>query len=431
MITIIKKPFKIAPASNNNVWVFTSNVGNLQYVIVTIKDGVSNAVITKKKIYPKPNNGYLEMELNDVLKQLGESILINSSSIITGTTLPCYKIEVQEYIKNADVIIPLVAYVPNEIYYFFDASLNDIDFLTYTTNKYNITADINEKNKFLTNTESIESITTTQKIFYKIFNVDGIVCKLKILCYDSDGDFLKDIVTPLPTATCYSLNLSPSIVLNHPSILSDGYENIIGMYKVVIINSADEEISESRIIKLSNTTCKEKETNLIYKNSIGGFDTIRLLNPVETININKSYYNKYLGTNGTFTDDYKMLNSKQLMNLNTTYNYVASTQLLSDYNSKLLKELLISNKVFVLVDKYLVEVTIDTNKYKVLQRNTNGGKKARIEIQFTSPFSIVKLESLVTIDDIEINPNPDSSHYLTASGDFVIDGFLRNIILKY
>lgn len=427
-ITINKRPHRISSSSNNNIWSVSSDIPTLVYLMVIVKEAVTGGIVAQKKVYRKPNQQSIQFDVSDILINLGESVLVNNNNFISTSTLPSYKIEIEEWFVNLDIITTAPKYIDNQTHYFFESSINDIDYLTYTSNLYNLNA--NDKAKFLSNGQAIKKVSTQAKEVLKIFNVDSIVARLKVSCYDGDGDFLKDVVIDLPMASVYTLNASPSVLLNHPDIKDSEEENFIGIYKVVLINSANEEISESKIYQLYEEKCSIKQTHIVYKNSVGGWDSIKFNNRVETISITKSTMNKFLGYN-PIADDGKYFNSKQNINTTLQNTYTATSDLLDDVDSKLMKELLLSNKVYVVLGQYLIEIYVDTNKYKVLQRHTYGGKKARFEVSFSSPISIEKLDGMLEVSDIPLNNNPDASFYLSASGDFVIDGFLRSITLKY
>lgn len=422
-ITILKRPHQINPNSNNNIWEITSNYSNVVYFKVQLIS-IDGILMVNQKHYTKPMSNRVLINLSSTLKDISESVLSNINDMISYTSLPAYKIIITEYVVNNGTISEGETLEDNNINYFFDGKENELDFIGYTTNKYNINT--TTKAKFLTHNKVVKTITSTQKEYLKIFNTNNLAKKLGIKCYDEDGDLIVEVKIPLTNNSVINLNVSPSIILNHPTIKAHEETLFIQQYKISILNDADVEVSESRLYKMVDKICYLKETNILYKNSIGGWDSIVFNNRVENIAIDKKYYVKDDGyLNQIFS------NSKENLSTTATTTYTASSDLLDDFESKQIKELLLSNRVYVVIGNYLIEVTIDNKTYKVLQRHVNGYKKNRLELLFSTPFSIEQLEDKISIEDVGLNDNPDSFVYLTATGDYVIDNIFNNIILRY
>lgn len=431
-INIIHRPHSINPNSNLNTWVVNSDNPNLIYVLVEVIEPTSNGIITIKKVYPKPLQTNIQFNLSDVLKNVCESVLIPNNELITVTKLPSYKLKITEYVVdvNGNVIQGAVLN-DSTINYFFESQEGIIDYVGYTSNKYNI-HNGEDKAKFLTNDQTVKKITITQKEYLKIFNTNGIGKKALIQLYDTDGDFLESVTIGIPTTegNVINLNMTRDVLLNHPSINEDT-RTIVGQYKVTILSDTDVEVSESRLYIVYEDNCSMKETIIVYKNQLGGFDSVKFLNRVETVNVNKTYLNTSINKGITYSTDGKYLNNQDVIDTNVTTSYQAYSDFLSDYESKQIKQLLLSNKVYAVVGQFLVEITIDNKTYKVMQRHVNGGKKNRMDLNFTTPFSIDKLEEVINVNDIPLNNNPDPNYYLTVNGDFVVDIYGRYITLKY
>lgn len=442
-INIIHQPHRINPSANLNTWIAESNSNNLVYYYVEVEDFYTGKRITRKKIYPRPNtpNNRIQFNIGDALKEASESVLIDNSEVINVTKAPAYRLFIKEIFKH-----PLAngwgthggsseLVGSYDQFFYFDSQINVIDFVGYDSNRFNINSDPEKKARFFSDDQEVKRITTTQKEHLKIFNIDKVAKKLHIQLYDTDGDFLESAFIGIPEVSgvsfpCVHINATPSIILNHPSISADT-KSIAGQYKLTLLDELDNEVSQSRLYKMYEDNCSLKETNILYKNVMGGYDSVKFLNRIETINITKNYLNVETAKGITYSTDGKYLNNKELINADSNATYVATSEALNDYESKQLKQLLISNKVYVVVGQYLVETTVDNKTYKVNQRHTNAGKKNRFELQFTTPFSIEKLEEILSVSDIPLNNNPDPSFYLTINGDFVVDDQGRYITLKY
>ena len=444
-INITHEPQRINPSGNLNTWVINSDEPNLLYYYVTVEDAYSLKRITRKKLYPKPNtvNNTVMFNVSDALKEASESVLITNNNVINITKAPAYTIMVEEVVKHQSGMngtewgthIGGWAVGSLDRYHYFDSQLNVIDYVGYHSNTYNINNDPEKKAKFLSNDQTVKRITTTQKEYLKIFNIDKIATKMLVQLYDTDGDFLESVTIGIPDNSeiefpVVSINVTPSVILNHSSISADT-KSIAGQYKVTLLSATDVEVSESRLYIMYEDKCTLKETNVIYKNIMGGYDSVKFLNRIETINVSKTYLNTAMNKGITYSTDGKYLNNKDVITTDVVTSYLAFSDWLDDYESKQIKQLIMSPKVYVVVNNLLVEVTVENKTYKVSQRHTNGGKKNRLELQFTAPFSIDKLEEVLSLSDIPLNNNPDPSYYLTINGDFVVDDQGRYITLKY
>ncbi len=439
-ITIIKEPHTISPNGNLNTWMFSSDNPNLIYCVLTMTKAQSTDIIAKKKVFPKPLTNVLSVDVSNVLKNLAESILNNSNEVITLSNLPAYNVSIQEYtIDPATGNITAGDTINETDNYFFESEENVIDFFGYDSNKYNIQpykgpSNTDPKAKFLTNQQQVKNITTQQKEFLKIFDLNRHGQKLKVSLYDSDNDLLLDVSIPISrqaSENVINLNVSPLVILNHPLIKDNDEVNITHTYKVVVLDGSNNEVSESRIYTMQES-CQLRERNIIFKNVLGGWDSIIVNNSIETLTTAKTYINRPISRNNTYSQDGKFFGNKDVISNNNTYSYTASSGYLDDYESNLAKEIITSNKVYIGVEEFLVEISVDNKTYKVLQQHVNGFKRNRLDLQYTAPFSIQKLQTVINANDIDLNNNPDSALYLAVnSGDFVIDNWLNSVTLKY
>ncbi|WP_286775003.1 MULTISPECIES: hypothetical protein [Sphingobacterium] len=439
-ITITGQPHTISPNGNLNTWMFTSDNPNIIYCVLTMTKAQSTDIIAKKKVFPKPLTNVLSVDVSNVLKNLAESILNNSNEVITLSYLPEYNVKIEEYILDPATGNITAGDTTNEYSnYFFESEENVIDFFGYDSNKYNIQPyrgpqDTTPKAKYLTNQQQVKNITTQQKEFLKIFDLNRQGQKLKVSLYDSDNDLLLDVLIPIQrqgSENVINLNVSPLAILSHQLIKNNDEVNITHTYKVVVLDGSNNEVSESRIYTMQES-CQLRERNIVYKNVLGGWDSIIINNSIETLTTAKTYINRPISRNNTYSQDGKFFGNKDVISNNNTYSYTASSNYLDDYESNLAKEIITSNKVYVGVDDFMVEITVDNKTYKVLQQHLNGYKRNRLDLQYTAPFSIQKLQSVINANDINLNNNPDSALYLAVnSGDFVIDNWLNSVTLKY
>lgn len=427
-INIKHRPQFINPNNNLNTWVISSDFPNLIYVVVEVVEPVTNAILAKKKLFPRPLSNDIHFNLSDVLSNLCESVLNTNMELITVTNLPSYKLRFIEY-SNVDGVI--TASTPIEdvnINYFFESQENIIDYVGYNANKYNI--NLEAKAKFLSDSKTIKNVYPNQKEFLKIFNTNSLAKKIKISYYDGDNELVETYYQQLPTnGNVININASPQMVINTLPINADT-KVLVEQYTIALTDNNNVELTEKRLYRLVPDDC-QKLTNIIYKNQFGGFSSLQFLNRIETITINKTYLNTSVNNGITYSTDSKYINNKSIIDTSVSTTYTATSQLLDDYDSQQIKQLLLANKVYVAVGNYYVEITVDNKTYKVLQRHVNGYKLNRLELQFTTPFSIEKLEEIVSVGDLNFNDNPNPYLFLSIMGDFVTDSDGNYLTLKY
>lgn len=412
-ITIIQKPPLINLNGNNNIWEIGSDTDNVIYYVVQLINS-NNNIIINQKYYPRPHEENSKISINVSPFLTTDNTIRNVNYIATYTKLDSYQIVIKEYINNNGVIQQGDEYVDSELYYFFEGAENNIDYLKYHYNKYNI----NEAGKaqFLTNTRNNKAVLLNQNEFLQVFNLFNLAKKVTVYCYNNEDELITEAsIDIVENQSVINLNVSPSVIFNHTDIKA--HKALIKKYKVVILDANNVEKTESKIYKIVNSSCITQQTNIVYKNRLGGWDSVIFNNRIETITIDKKYYSK----NEIFSSNI-FLNNKEILAQNATSTYSASSDLLDDYESKHIKELLLSNKVYVAIGNYLVEVIIENKTYKVLQRHVNGYRKNRLEILFTTPFTIEDIIEVIDEDD-------DALYLINKDGNNIIDNYYNDIVL--
>ncbi|MGJ1194571.1 hypothetical protein [Sphingobacterium siyangense] len=432
-ITIIKKPHQISPNGNLNIWMFTSDNPNLIYCVLTMYNATNNNIIAKKKVFKTPMTNYLSTSVTGVLENITESVLYDLGDLITLSNLPAYNVTIQEYTQdnNNNVQAGDITIVAGT-FFTFEGEINPLYFSTYNSDNYNINS--NTKAKFLTNSDSVKTITNKQKEYLKIFDVNKLARKINISLYDGDNDLI--VSTSLEIVENNSKNVinivaSPAVIFALDSIKNNEDLELVEKYRIVLTDANNNEITESRVYNLVEG-CEKKEKNIIYKNSIGGWDSILMYNTTETLGTAKTYLNTSISKNNEYSKDNKFFGKKELIDTNNTYTYTATTQYLTDYESVCCKELIISNKVYISIFNYFAEISIDNKTYKVLLKQNNGYKANRLELQYTASFSLLFVQSQLNANDIIFNNNPQLVNYLQVKdAEYVVTSALSNITMKY
>ena len=393
-ITITNQPHNINPSGNANKWEFTTDSSQMIYCIVEVKEPITGKIIAKKKVYPKPLATTLSVDLSSVLTNVVESKLNNSNDVVTTSNLYAYELTITEYLINSSTGLTNISTVSK---YVFDGEMGLMDFLKYNINKYNINTTLN-KAVFLSNKANINYVSAEQKEFLKIFDTSKIGKKVKVTKYVNNvgSDTFYDIPS---VGNVININVSPSI------LFPTGADNI-DRYRVVIVDNNNIEVSDFKGYMLRKD-CNKNDFTLIYKNPISGWDTFSFNNRVETLTINKTYLNKSRAQTAVNSVLY---NDKELINVDSKYSYNAYSDVLTDHDASLIKELLIANKVYIEIEDYFVEIAIDVKTYKVLQQRNNGFKRSRLTIDFSVAFSIDLFKQILIANRDE---NPQINYILS------------------
>ncbi|MDR2269375.1 MAG: hypothetical protein LBF27_00600 [Sphingobacterium sp.] len=397
-ITITGQPHNINPSNNTNKWEFSSDSSQLIYCIVEVKEPITGKIIAKKKVYPKPLATALSVDLSSVLTNVVESKLNNSNDVVSTSNLYGYELTITEYLINSTTgLVTVGNNISTGVKYVFDGEMGLMDYLKYQPNKFNINTTLN-KAVFLSNKANINYVSAEQKELLKIFDTAKIGKKVKVTKYINNVS--TDTLYDIPTAgNVININVSPSI------LFPTGADNI-ERYRVVIVDNDNIEVSDFKgyIIKRD---CNKNDFTLIYKNPLGAWDTFTFNNRVETLNINKTYLNKSRAQTAV---DSVLFNDKELINVDSKYSYNAYSDVLSDHDASLIKELLIANKVYIEIEDYFVEIAIDVKTYKVLQQRNNGFKRSRLTIDFSVGFSIDLFKQILIANRDE---NPQINYILS------------------
>jgi len=397
-ITITGQPNNINPSGNTNKWEFTSDSSQLIYCIVEVKEPITGKIIAKKKVFPKPLATELFVDLSSVLTNVVEAKLINSNDVVGTSNLYAYELTITEYLINSSTgLIAVGSNISTGTKYVFDGEMGLMDYLKYQPNKYNINTTLN-KAVFLSNKANINYVSEEQKEFLKIFDTAKIGKKVKVTKYVNNVG--SDTFYDIPTAgNVININVSPEI------LFPTGADNI-DRYRVVIVDNDNIEVSDFKGYILRKD-CNKNDFTLMYKNPLGAWDTFTFNNRVETLTINKTYLNK---SRAQTAINSVLFNDKELINVDTKYSYNAYSDVLSDHDASLIKELLIANKVYIEIEGYFVEIAIDVKTYKVLQQRNNGFKRSRLTIDFSVAFSIDLFKQILIANRDE---NPQINYILS------------------
>lgn len=425
-INILKRPHQINPSNIINDWIIQTDNNNTQFLKVEVLDNDDNLIVIKKL-----HGNTVSFDLSQIVRNLVNSVIPTSQELNIVGNLLSYKLRVTEILKDSNNVLSNGSVAEFDGNYVFDSFMTEFEMRGYNENTYNINP--HQFAKFLTNSKQVKEVRENDTEYLKIFNTHGIAHSVKIQFYDGDNDIVQTVIQPLnvPVSTggetptkVLTLNVSPSVIW---SLANEDTKELSNQYRVTIVDAGGNERTEPRIYRMDedNRNCHLQVTRVMYKNSVGGYDSVKFYNRIETVNIDRQHINRSF-INGYSNGVYR--GSKEVLNVAQTSTYIATSGLLDDYDGKLLKEILTTNKAYVLIDGIPVEILIDNRNYKVLQRHVNSGKMNRLELQFTAPFSLEELHD--DSGNIPYNNNSDPT-YLGANDQFVVDSFTRYVTVNY
>src|SRR5690606_18956550 len=105
-------------------------------------------------------------------------------------------------------------------------------------------------------------------------------------------------------------------------------------YKIELVDTNNKILTKVMMYKIEDD-CKTTPLFIYYKNDLGGWDSLKLNNPIETFTTTKNYLNSLPSFSSS-----KFKNAKKLINKSSTYSYTAFSELLNDNESLLIRELI-------------------------------------------------------------------------------------------
>lgn len=388
MISIVKAPSAYTPVGNPILFQVTSNNPDIVYFLVQVVETGTGNTIINQKYYIRPDyiNG-VSFNLSDVLSNLVDTQINNSGEVVavalTGSTIS-YRLIITEKLNQSGTIVSGAVY--NNVadkFTVWNAELSRLLFTGYVQDEY--VANSNIPAKFLSMKDQIskQSGTSTEHLYF--VNRGDLAKQCRIRTFDSAGVQNHFYLAPIPTGDMVRLNVSPKVIHN---LYNTDFSNV-GHYRVDLLNASGNVVSEEKVYKYVTYKCTLLPINLLFTNSLGGLESFTFFNPIESMTIGKTSLktNILQMNNGIYSDNSNgVLNeSDKVINVISTATFKVFSDVLTDNETIMLKELITAPKVFVELsdNKTLVPVTITNNSYNVALRRTNGFKLNRLEISFS------------------------------------------------
>lgn len=398
MISIIRTPNQFTPVGNPIVFQVTSNNPDIVYFLVQVVETTTGNTIINQKYYIRPDyiNG-VSFNLSDVLSNLVDTPINNSNAIVAialiGATLN-YRLIITEKINQSGTIVSGAVY--NNVadkFTVWNGELSRLLFSGYVQDKWVANSNIPAKFLSLKDQISKQSGTSTEHLYF--LNKGNLAKQCRIRTYDVNGVQNHLYLAGIPSGNMIRFNVSPKVIYH----LYNTDFSTVGHYRVDLLNASGEVVSEEKVYKYVGYKCTLQPINLLFTNSLGGLESFTFFNPIESITTSKTSLktNILQLNNGIYSDNNNgLLNeSNKVINVESTATFKVFSDVLSDNETIMLKELIMAKKVFVELsdNKTLVPITIIPASYNVALRRTNGYKLNRLEISFTVQSGFIPSKS--------------------------------------
>jgi hypothetical protein len=408
MISIVSQPQKFSPTNIANFNI-SSNRANLSYFDVKVLN-IDNSVIARQKYYPLPN--YTSGATIDLSSVLGASVdyqLLNNSNIIDATPnmLLTYKLNITENYLTGNTIVS-GSTLTTGAFNVWNGELKRTDVADFNYQEYAISSAATIPLQFLTDKPLVNNIYQDSTEYLYFLN-DGLTANVKLDFYAPGNKLIKTMLVTGITSTMSAarLNISPTnlsigigvLPMNEfkvqftaqfgtsVSILDASYFN------VTLVGAASGRIlSETRTYIIKSTAKCKQTLQLIFSNSLGGYDSLMCSNPQESISTERTTINKYpyqLNASGAYTDLNNGIYNEttSIINSTSTSTYTCITDVLSDASAKWLRSIITAEKVYLrLSNGRLYPVSIANSSYSV-QLKKYSTNNNRLTIQFKSDIA--------------------------------------------
>lgn len=398
MISIIKTPSTYSPVGNPIIFQVQSNNPDIVYFLVQVVESTTGNTIINQKYYIRPDyiNG-ISFNLSDVLSNLVDTQINNSSEIVavalTGSTLS-YRLIITEKINQSGQVVSGAVYNnSSDKFTVWNSELSRLLFTGYIQDKWVANSNIPAKFLCLKDQISKQSGTSTEHLYF--LNKGNLAKQCRIRTFDINGVQNHLYLAPIPTGDMLRFNVSPKVIYH----LYNTDFATVGHYRVDLLDANGAVVSEEKVYKYVGYKCTLQPVNILFSNSLGGLTSFTFFNPIESVTTSKTSLktNILQLKNGIYSDNNNgLLNeTNKVIDVTSTATFKVFSDVLTDNETIMLKELIMAKKVFIELsdNKTLVPVTITNNSYNVNLRRTNGFKLNRLEISFTVQSGFIPSKS--------------------------------------
>ncbi|QEC78761.1 hypothetical protein [Mucilaginibacter ginsenosidivorax] len=332
-----------------------------------------------------------------------------SANIVDSTSaiLQAYKLKVTEKLYG-DAGIVDGSTLTSGLFYVFNGLIDKISFSQYDYKNFVVTATGSTTN-FLTNKPQISNVYRTSTEYLYFLN-DGIPGYLSYNFYGFNNSPIGSVSYSLSghTTGATRVDISPNVIdtaygLNLGGEFGDMFDTPFGSnynistsnyFTVGVTDLSGNTKSVLRTYILKDTGCKNVPVQIMFANQLGGYDSLMMFNPRETIDVTKTSLTKNPLTlnSGVYTDNFNNVfnDESEVINVQSVSTFKVISDALRDNEAIWLKELIKSPKVFIrLRNGMFYPITVTNLNYPVQQKRYS--------------TSLIRLELTFTINDTGIS----------------------------
>jgi len=406
MISINKQPQIFTPVDSPVQFQISSDIPNVIYFGVQVQDALTNEVIANQKYQTLPNyTSGTAFDLSSVLDSYVSYQIVTSSNLIEATPklLQAYNLVITENLVSGSTIVAGTIFTGGT-YNVWNAELDRVKFNGFNSLNYALSA--SGTTRFLTDKPLISNIYQSSDEYLYFLNA-GINANVKYDFYGAGNILLGTHTISGITATtkAYRINVSPTVIDAYfgytlgnlyggefEDMFADPFGTNVSIndtnyFTVQLVDNSGNTRSEIRTYILRSDKCNAEPIQMLFSNDLGGFDSVTMFNPLESIAVTKSSITTYpyqINTAG----DYTNINDGVFNEANVVYNvvrqstYKVFSDILNDSTAQWLKCLISAKIVYVkLGDDTLLPVTITTTSFSIPKRKYNTNNN-RLEIEF-------------------------------------------------
>ncbi|WP_449439630.1 hypothetical protein [Pedobacter steynii] len=395
MITIASQPPLYNPAHNKNVFTITSDIPDLLYFQVKIKE-VGADTISNLQVYPTP--AFRSGSTIDISKILASNVntIIKSSGNIIGLTesLLTYEVNVIDYKISGNTITSGSTFTTND-FYVWNGKVNELDYGNYSVGDYLVTS--GNTASFLTAKPNYNTnyYSTTEYLHFNNLKSD----KVTIKCNYNDG-------TSATINKLVNALFDTAIVDISPRKLKPESIDLSKLISYEIKALSGTTTLTDVVYRKYNNSCSESIT-IVWVNKLGGVDSFSFKHATETEQVSKV-------TATILTDDIYQDDTIVIAN-NSNSNYsVVSDWLNNETYRWLTTEIMNTKAAYVqLSNGRLLPIKVINSSERIKNTLTSG------DMIFNLNFSAVAGLNIPYGDGIGFNVTNDITKVLTTP-DFEI-----------
>ena len=374
-ITILEQPQKFSPCGNDIIFSLRTDNSNVRYFIVKVLTLDGNIIATNK-VYTTPTQKDTATIL--VSKTLSSKVFTDidpSDNIVSlfDSGIIGYKLLIQEE-TGGDTLT-------TEVFYAYNAKLNDVWFLDYAHDNFVIKP--NNEAYFLTRRGMSNVLHVSGKYFlYFILNTKNAL-RLNITVKYINGSTVNFRESIQSNAVKMGrINISPGVLLDTYEISS----SLIYSFDVWISNG-NTPVTKRYQYRITGYPEMYQEVAMLWKNSEGGTESHVFVNPVETKTSERSIYTnsrRFAVSNGVVNSKINVINS----NMSSVYSVY--TLMLSDLDFNIVSDIANSEQAYVVLSNgVLLPVEIVDTSITVLSQTTHKSISRKLNISFRTDSNMI------------------------------------------